>query len=221
MKDDEASRLLLHFSQLPRILEPRRQNWTDFEVITPSAQLAEEIKSTYPLIGAVHLSEDVSLPALLAVAKERSLPNLLLPETSTATAAHILASVCKGRGEWIRWDGAIKRDCEGVVVGSPLRDISEREVELYGKEMSGQYLFSASVKEEDTEVPTNIDALTAAFLSRLDQENPGTANVVLRTVDKIESVRLGEQELKRQPCRRCLVPAGVELCYSCQKDMKE
>ncbi len=224
--DDEAGRMLVHFSQLPRILEPRRQNCTEFEVAVSSPKLREEIKSAYEHIKEVHLvSEGAGLKELLAVANSRSLQNLLLPLTSTATAASILAGVCKGRGEWIRWDGAVQKECEGVQVGNPLRDISDREVQLYCAQLRGQYLFNTALSTgagDSTQVkqPKTIDELTKAFMSRLDQENPGTANVVLRTIDKIDSVRLNHQHLKHQkPCQGCLVPAGTDYCYSCTSNL--
>ncbi len=120
-RNDLASRLLIHFSQLPRILEPRRLNCTDFEVITDCPELAAEVKEIYhPLLTAVHICKgQLSLTELLNVAKDRNCLNLLLPETSTSTAASVLASVCKGRGQWIRWDGAIWRECDGIRVGTP------------------------------------------------------------------------------------------------------
>lgn len=260
--DTDAGRLLLHFTQLPRILEPRRQNVLECEVAVMQAEAAEAVKASYPNVLAVHLLSDATvesdaksddtatttaaksddnttantantttttantttitlLHSLIKLAKERNLTALLLPQTSTATAASILASVCKGRGEWIRWDGAAMKECDGIRVGSPLRDISEREVQLYTAQLCGQYLFGPGRSGEDgrCRVPETIDELAQAFLGRLDEENPGTANVVLRTIDKIDSVAsVFSPATGGQACKGCFVPAGVDYCYSCARE---
>ncbi len=100
--------------------------------------------------------------------------------------------------------------------------MSDREVQLYCRQEGGKFIFPSEAAFSQELVPKTIDELTRAFLSRLDQENPGTANVVLRTIDKIDSVQLDEEKLKQQvSCKRCLLPAGKEMCYSCSKDLNE
>ena len=147
----------------------------------------------------------------------------LTPETSTALASYILTCTCKGRGKFIPFDSGLVRsfpseNCQFQFqfLVRPLKDISDKEIELYFKEVNfnnSLILSLISSENGNGNVNNNIDHLTENFLSNLESENPGTANVVIRTSSKVTTGIT--ESLKR--CRICLAPNDEveEVCYSC------
>ena len=250
-----ASRLLIHFSQLPAIQEPARKNLVDYDVAVPISvtstdedrgrilDFIEMIKKEYPLLSKVHLiliengqiipfesfkiSEsqmkcDLDMSGLSNTLKEDllnlkllhiqlklmsslSIDRALCPDTSTSLASHILTCTCKGRGKFLPWDSALCRSFPGgKSLQRPLKEISDKEVELYCHESNFKVCCTQS------QPPMSIDQLTVNFLSNLETENPGTANVVIRTSSKVTTVD-SEADVT---CPICFAP-NEGICESC------
>ena len=64
------------------------------------------------------------------------------------------------------------------------KDISDKEIELYCQESQFKN-YSEQSKQSQSINSMSIDQLTANFVSNLESENPGTANVVIRTSSKV------------------------------------
>ncbi len=116
------------------------------------------------------------------------------------------------------WDASAVREYpQGIRVIRPLREISDREVGLYCTLMAGQYLFPCESPSKEESIAKSIAELTGSFLAKLDEENPGTANVVLRTITKVEKPTWSA--LGR--CSVCLAPSASEACYSCTRNRQQ
>lgn len=232
-----ASRLLIHFSQLPGIQEPARKNLIHYQLAIPIEQHSQNdsiddfvktVKSEYPNLGQVHflsLSGDEKsatnedslnsklLHLQLNLMDQLKIDRALCPDTSTALAAHILSCTCKGRGQFLPFDSALIRAYpDGKFISRPLKEISDREVELYCQE--AKILSSLPLKLTNT--PSNIDELTLKFITELESENPGTSNVVIRTSSKVTTSTSDLDGSHR--CEVCLVPLcenDPSICRSC------
>lgn len=251
-----ATRLLIHFSQLPAIQEPARKNLVDYDVAVPISvtstdedrgrilEFIEMIKKEYPLLCKVHLiiietgqiipfeslSEsqmncDLDMSGLSNTLKEDllnlkllhiqlklmsslSIDRALCPDTSTSLASHILTCTCKGRGKFLPWDSALCRSFpSGKSLQRPLKEISDKEIELYCHESNFKIHFTQS------QPPMSIDQLTVNFLSNLETENPGTANVVIRTSSKVTTTSTVDSE-NDLTCPICFAP-NEGICESC------
>lgn len=255
-----ASRVLIHFSQLPSIHEPARKNLVTYDLGVPvygdyekAKKFVEEIRAQYPLLGEVYalpitreqdcdikkfdeycetetfdnlnlsntLKEDLLNSKLLHIQlklmKQIQVDKAMTPETSTALASHILTCTCKGRGKFLPWDSALSRSFPGnLFLSRPLKEISDREIELYCQEAN----FPNSSSDQQIKTPSisslSIDQLNVNFLSNLEGENPGTANVVIRTSSKVTTVTdLSTVDEDTIRCKICLAPNDTEICPSC------
>lgn len=255
-----ASRVLIHFSQLPVIQEPARKNLVDYELAVPiSVQSNDQerermkefivmIKREYPLLSKVHvifiesgqvippesltclmgrfeshdidtslsntLKEDLLnlklLHTQLKLMKSLSIDKAMTPETSTSLASYILTCTCKGRGKFLPWDSALIRSFpDGLFLTRPLKEISDKEIDLYCQE-SQFGGFSAHSAQSQSINSMSIDRLTVNFVSNLESENPGTANVVIRTSSKVTTTNVSKEET----CPICFAP-NQSVCESC------
>lgn len=255
-----ASRVLIHFSQLPSIQEPARKNLVTYDLGVPIygdcervKKFVETIRTEYPLLGEVYalsiasneikkfedysdteaasddfnrlsntLKEDLLNSKLLHLQVELmnriKVERAVTAETSTALASHILTCTCKGRGKFLPWDSALTRSFPGnLFINRPLKEISDREIELYCQEANipDDRSMDQSIKTQTT-CSLSIDQLTVNFLSNLESENPGTANVVIRTSSKVETVTdLVQVDESSVRCKICFAPNDVEICSSC------
>lgn len=236
-----ASRVLIHFSQLPGIQEPARKNLIKYDLAIPSESkenvqlddFIKMIKSEYPMLGDIHLlkiDEDCSNISISATSKEDLLNAQLLhsqlelmsrlgieralcPDTSTSLASYILSCTCKGRGKFLPFDSALVRSYpENKFICRPLKEISDREIELYCQETN--VLSPLPLKSKVSN--SSIDELTVNFLTNLEAENPGTSNVVIRTSSKVTTSTTSSDGTFR--CEICLVPMNEEVssCRPCE-----
>lgn len=259
-----ASRVLIHFSQLPSIQEPARKNLVAYDLGVPVfddyekvKKFVESIRSEYPLLGDIYtlsiasneikkfeeysndvesfdnfeklsntLKEDVLNAKLLhlqlQLMNQIQVDRAITPETSTSLASHILTCTCKGRGKFLPWDSALTRSFPGnLFLSRPLKEISDREIELYCQEAKFSDLQDHhQQQQQQVKTPTisslSIDQLTVNFLSNLESENPGTANVVIRTSSKVTTVTdLSQVDESSVRCKICYAPNDVEVCTSC------
>lgn len=271
-----ATRVLIHFSQLPGIQEPLRKNLISYDLAVPFEELKTEnetgnenenyeiknfikhLKEEYPNLGKIYalslfkesieeikefeqinnfnqfseldtsnisstLREDVMNAKLLhlqlKLMNQSGIDRAISTETSTALAAYILSCTCKGRGKFLPWDSALTRSFpQNLFIIRPLKEISDREVELYFQEtnLKSDYRNNNNINET---VKTNtsalsIDQLTVNFLKNLETENPGTANVVIRTSSKVTTTTIDSSNSSR--CSICLAPNDGLFCTSCE-----
>lgn len=258
-----ASRVLIHFSQLPVIQEPARKNLVDYELAVPISvesreeergrmgEFIEMVKREYPLLSKVHvilvesgqvipseslmslssqvldgssglsntLKEDLLnlklLHAQLKLMKSLSIDKAMTPETSTSLASYILTCTCKGRGRFLPWDSALIRSFpDGLFLTRPLKEISDKEIELYCQEsqLITSSLSPCSTSQSQSINSMSIDRLTVNFVSTLESENPGTANVVIRTSSKVTTTTTTLTE--GETCPICFAP-NQSVCESC------
>ena len=254
-----ASRVLIHFSQLPGIQEPSRKNLIDYELVVPISAASNEadrkrindfiemIRKEYPLISLVHvivieneqvflyedlpadlksfdldtcslsntLKEDLLnlklLHTQLKLMSSLSIDKAMTPESSTSLASYILTCTCKGRGKFIPWDSALIRAFPAdLVLTRPLKEISDKEIELYCQESKFED-FTARNNQIQPINSMSIDQLTVNFLSNLETENPGTANVVIRTSSKVTTK---SSPAESQRCPICFAP-NENVCDAC------
>lgn len=177
---------------------------------------ADNIKlpSFLPVAGLSNTLKEDLLNAKLLHAQLKLMSTLdislaLTPETSTALASYILTCTCKGRGKFLPWDSALLRSFpNGKFLCRPLKDISDKEVELYCREVKfGEPVFESPTTNISA---LSIDQLTVNFLSNLENENPGTANVVIRTSSKVTTSLAFEER-----CQICLAP-NEGICAACE-----
>jgi hypothetical protein len=256
-----ASRVLIHFSQLPSIQEPARKNLVTYNLGIPVSgdyekvkKFIEGISAEYPLLGDIYalsidsneikkfddefaivessnnlnqlsntLKEDLLNAKLLhlqlKLMNQIQVDRAVTPETSTALASHILTCTCKGRGKFLPWDSALIRSFPGnLFLSRPLKEISDREIELYCQETKFLNLSSSDQQIKTQAISSfSIDKLTVNFLTNLESENPGTANVVIRTSSKVRTTmtELSQVDEFSVRCKICLAPNDVQICSSC------
>ena len=253
-----ASRVLIHFSQLPSIQEPARKNLITYDLGVPVhgdyekvKKFVETIRVEYPLLGEIYalpiasneikkfeeysdteasdnfiqlsntLKEDLLNSKLLhlqvKLMNQIKVERAVTAETSTALASHILTCTCKGRGKFLPWDSALTRSFPGnLFISRPLKEISDREIELFCQEANFPDLSSDQPIKTQTISSLSIDRLTINFLSNLESENPGTANVVIRTSSKVATVTdLVQVDESSVRCKICFAPNDLEICPSC------
>ena len=268
-----ASRVLIHFSQLPSIQEPARKNLVTYDLAVPVGEdfekvkmFVESVRAEYPLLGDIYtlsyasgeikkyhecsnsagvkdnyeecsnsaitiddldnlsntLKEDLFnyklLHLQLKLMNQLQVDRSCTPETSTALASHILTCTCKGRGKFLPWDSALAQSFPGnLFFCRPLKEISDREIELYCQEANFTNLFPSDHQTKTQAISSlSIDQLTVNFLNNLESENPGTANVVIRTSSKVTTVTdLSKVDENSVRCKICLAPNDLEICPSC------
>lgn len=147
----------------------------------------------------------------LKLMKSLSIDKAIIPDTSTFLASYILTCTCKGRGKFLSWDsGSIRSFPNDLVIIRPLKEISDKEIELYCKEINYENLSIQTRKEVSSSL--SIDQLTTNFLSNLESENPGTANVVIRTSSKVTTAKTLNES--NGVCPICFAP-NENICESC------
>lgn len=268
----QAGRLLIHFSQLPGILEPARKNLIKYHLAVVRNEkkddflvsFLKQIKTEYPKLGDIFIldpskpdsdyhkfveynsisdisseNSSISVPenslsestlkedyfnaivlhASLRLMKGLSVSKALVPDTSTALAAYILCCTCKGRGRFLPWDSASIRDYPGgLYLVRPMKEISDREVELYCTEAATKLTDLMNIDDQKTTLTSSlsIDELTSNFTADLEAENPGTANVVIRTSAKVStSTSINTKNDQNSRCRICFAPNDTNLCEPC------
>lgn len=262
-----ASRVLLHFSQLPGIQEPARKNLVSYDLVVPVGSererdqvegFVQEVLREYPKLGQIYiipieqelsepfescttvmndsiiselsglsntLKEDLFnaklLHSQLKLMKTLGIERALTPETSTALASYILTCTCKGRGKFLPWDSALIRSFpDELFLCRPLKDISDKEVELYCQEVKFNEPSVYSSTSTTNISALSIDQLTVNFLTNLEAENPGTSNVVIRTSSKVTTTNGRLCDGSSDRCKICLAPNNEGICESC-KPLKE
>ena len=262
-----ATRVLIHFSQLPGIQEPLRKNLISYNLAIPFEEIKNEndendeiknfinyLKEEYPNLGKIYalplfkesigeikefeqtnfkkfsklntsnisstLREDVMNAKLLhlqlKLMNQSGIDRAISPETSTALAAYILSCTCKGRGKFLPWDSALTRSFpENLFITRPLKEISDREIELYVQESNLKSDYRNVTINESNTSALSIDQLTVNFLTNLETENPGTANVVIRTSSKVTTTATFDSSNSSR-CSICLAPNDELFCSSCE-----
>lgn len=183
----------------------KHEDYTESDNSDNTLELSNTLKED--LLNAKLLHDQLKLMSSLQVDKA------MIPDTSTALASYIITCTCKGRGQFLPWDSALVRYYpNNLALCRPLKDISDREIELYCQETS---LSSSAVIQRANPLVSSlsIDQLTLNFLTNLETENPGTANVVIRTCSKVSTSCDQESDAR---CPICLAPntSGV-VCDSC------
>ena len=231
-----ATRVLIHFSQLPGIQEPLRKNLISYNLAIPFEEIKnendenDEIKSLqtnfkkFSKLNTSNISstlrEDVMNAKLLhlqlKLMNQSGIDRAISPETSTALAAYILSCTCKGRGKFLPWDSALTRSFpENLFITRPLKEISDREIELYVQESNLKSDYRNVTINESNTSALSIDQLTVNFLTNLETENPGTANVVIRTSSKVTTTATFDSSNSSR-CSICLAPNDELFCSSCE-----
>lgn len=194
---------------------------------TSSENIIENFMSDLSNISST-LKEDILNAKLLhlqlKLMNRLGIDRALSTETSTALAAFILSCICKGRGKFLPWDSALTRSFpHNLFISRPLKEISDREVELYCQEVNFKNNFNntkidnnnCNNKSEKSEL--SIDKLTVNFLTNLEAENSGTANVVIRTSSKVTTTAIATSKLSNcSRCSICLAPSDEIYCSSCE-----
>lgn len=185
------------------------------EAIKYDGSYETETHETYSELSNT-LKEDLFnaklLHAQLKLMSQLQVDKAIVPDTSTFLASYILTCTCKGRGQFLPWDSGLVRNYpNNLAIIRPLKEISDREIELYCQETSLH-----PNTESQKNLPTSamsIDQLTVNFLSNLETENPGTANVVIRTSSKVSTCCDQSSEFK---CPICFAPSSSNApCVSC------
>jgi cytoplasmic tRNA 2-thiolation protein 2 len=172
---------------------------------------------------------------LLGLMAESRVSRCLLAESSTACAVAAIAAMSKGRGRAVPFQSGYVLEFPGELqLLKPMRDISDREISLYVqtdatlKDCSTNSGCSSEPETRDTrdsigiDSGTGIDGLTASFITGLENDFPGTASTVLRTIDKIH-----HDNANGQRCRLCLEPMDgavdqdAQLCEPCARILEE
>lgn len=145
---------------------------------------------------------------MVAIARQRGFDKVMVGETATMLSVRMMTDIAKGRGAQVSLDTTIADKRNGdVTVVRPLRDLNEKEVDIYNRLHNITCVPLPSLKDKWT-ISNSIEQLTGSFIKGLDYHFPSTVPNIMRTSAKLCE---GERQQERQQCVLCQSPLDTHV----------